>query len=62
MKYYAKPENLKLDIKNKDIDVAYRSLTPTDIADLEKTDGIKVGDRRRRRAALHHVQPQDDAR
>ncbi|KAA1380368.1 ABC transporter substrate-binding protein [Aeromicrobium fastidiosum] len=42
MKYYAKPENLKLDIKNKDIDVAYRSLTPTDIADLEKTDGINV--------------------
>lgn len=42
MKYYAKPENLKLDIKNKDIDVAFRSLTPTDIADLEKTDGINV--------------------
>ena len=42
MKYYAKAENLKLDIKNKDIDVAYRSLTPTDIADLEKTDGITV--------------------
>ncbi|MDR7085502.1 peptide/nickel transport system substrate-binding protein [Aeromicrobium panaciterrae] len=42
MKYYAKAENLKLDIKNKDIDVAYRSLTPTDLADLEKTDGLKV--------------------
>ncbi|WP_456695023.1 ABC transporter substrate-binding protein [Aeromicrobium sp. P5_D10] len=42
MKYYAKPENLKLDIKNKAIDVAFRSLTPTDIADLEKTDGINV--------------------
>lgn len=42
MKYYAKAENLKLDIKNKDIDVAYRSLTPTDLADLEKTDGVKV--------------------
>ena len=42
MKYYAKPENLKLDIKNKDIDVAYRSLTPTDIADLKKTDGLNV--------------------
>jgi peptide/nickel transport system substrate-binding protein len=41
-KYYAKAENLKLDIKNKDIDVAYRSLTPTDIADLDKTDGVKV--------------------
>ncbi|AXT86417.1 peptide ABC transporter substrate-binding protein [Aeromicrobium sp. A1-2] len=42
MKYYAKAENLKLDIKNKDIDVAYRSLTPTDIADLDKTDGVNV--------------------
>jgi peptide/nickel transport system substrate-binding protein len=42
MKYYAKAENLKLDIKNRDIDVAFRSLTPTDIADLEKSDGIKV--------------------
>ena len=42
MKYYAKPENLKLDIKNGDIDVAYRSLTPTDIADLDKSKGVKV--------------------
>jgi peptide/nickel transport system substrate-binding protein len=42
MKYYAKAENLKLDIKNKDIDVAFRSLTPTDIADLDKTGGVKV--------------------
>lgn len=42
MKYYTKAENLKLDIKNKDIDVAYRSLTPTDIADLKKTSGVKV--------------------
>jgi peptide/nickel transport system substrate-binding protein len=42
MKYYAKAENLKLDIKNQDIDVAYRSLTPTDIADLEKSDGVQV--------------------
>jgi peptide/nickel transport system substrate-binding protein len=42
MKYYAKAENLKLDIKNQDIDVAYRSLTPTDIADLEKSDGVEV--------------------
>ncbi|MBC7596410.1 MAG: peptide ABC transporter substrate-binding protein [Kineosporiaceae bacterium] len=42
MKYYAKPENLKLDIKNGDIDVAFRSLSPTDIADLETSDGVKV--------------------
>lgn len=42
MRYYAKPENLKLDIKNGDIDVAFRSLTPTDIADLSKAKGVKV--------------------
>ncbi|MGJ9422268.1 ABC transporter substrate-binding protein [Aeromicrobium sp. CF3.5] len=42
VKYYAKSENLKLDIQNSDIDVAYRSLTPTDIEDLESRDGITV--------------------
>jgi len=42
MKYYAKPENLKLDIKSGDIDVAFRSLTPTDIEDLGKEKGVKV--------------------
>lgn len=42
MKYYAKAENLKLDVQNGDIDIAYRSLTPTDIADLDKTDGVTV--------------------
>jgi peptide/nickel transport system substrate-binding protein len=42
VKYYAKSENLKLDVQNGDIDVAYRSLTPTDIADLEDSDGVTV--------------------
>jgi len=42
MKYYAKAENLKLDVQNGDIDVAFRSLTPTDIASLEKNDKVKV--------------------
>ena len=42
MKYYAKAENLKLDVQNGDIDVAFRSLTPTDIASLEKDDKVKV--------------------
>jgi peptide/nickel transport system substrate-binding protein len=42
MKYYAKAENLKLDIENGDIDVAFRSLTPTDIEDLKKADGLEV--------------------
>ncbi|MGA8986840.1 ABC transporter substrate-binding protein [Aeromicrobium sp.] len=42
MKYYAQSDNLKLDIKNGKIDVAFRSLTPTDIADLDKSDGVTV--------------------
>ncbi len=42
MKYYAKAENLKLDVQNGDIDVAFRSLTPTDIASLEQNDKVKV--------------------
>jgi len=42
MKYYKDSNNLKLDIENGNIDVAWRSLTPTDIASLEKADGVKV--------------------
>ncbi len=42
MKYYTEAGNLKLDIQNKNIDVAWRSLTPTDIESLGKVDGLKV--------------------
>lgn len=42
MKYYTSADNLKLDIQNKQIDVAWRSLTPTDIESLGKVDGITV--------------------
>ncbi len=41
-KYYADSSNLKLDIQQGNIDVAYRSLSPTDIADLSKNDGVEV--------------------
>ncbi|MDR1605829.1 MAG: ABC transporter substrate-binding protein [Streptococcaceae bacterium] len=41
-KYYADASNLKLDIQNNKIDVAFRSLTATDIADLKKKDNVKV--------------------
>ncbi|WP_426322754.1 ABC transporter substrate-binding protein [Microbacterium sp. E-13] len=44
VKYYADPSNLKLDIGNGDIDVAYRSLSATDIEDLSKNDKVKVVD------------------
>ncbi|TDN91068.1 ABC transporter substrate-binding protein [Microbacterium sp. BK668] len=44
VKYYADPSNLKLDIGNGDIDVAYRSLSATDIDDLKGNDGVKIVD------------------
>lgn len=42
MKYYSDANNLKLDIQNGNIDVAWRSLTPTDIESLGKAKGVKV--------------------
>ncbi|MCH4167969.1 MAG: ABC transporter substrate-binding protein [Streptococcaceae bacterium] len=42
VKYYADASNMKLDIQNNTIDVAFRSLTATDVADLEKNDKVKV--------------------
>ncbi len=39
---YADANNLKLDVQNGKIDVAWRSLTPTDIASLSKDDKVKV--------------------
>ncbi|MDR6867988.1 peptide/nickel transport system substrate-binding protein [Microbacterium resistens] len=43
-KYYADASNLKLAIGNGDIDVAFRSLSATDIDDLSKNDKVKVVD------------------
>ena len=42
LKTYTDSNNLKLDIEKKNIDVAWRSLTPTDIESLEGTDGVTV--------------------
>lgn len=44
VKYYADASNLKLDVGNGDIDVAFRSLSATDIADLSTNDEVKVVD------------------
>jgi peptide/nickel transport system substrate-binding protein len=44
LKYYAESENLKLDIQNKKIDVAWRSLTTQDIDSLRNASGVKVLD------------------
>lgn len=42
IKYYADANNMKLDIQQGNIDVAWRSLTPTDIEDLEKQENLAV--------------------
>jgi peptide/nickel transport system substrate-binding protein len=42
LKYYTESSNLKLDIQSGQIDVAYRSLTPTDIASLKSNSDVKV--------------------
>ncbi|MBN9141847.1 MAG: peptide ABC transporter substrate-binding protein [Micrococcales bacterium] len=44
LKYYADASNLKLDVQEGNIDVAYRSLSATDIADLRTQDSVKVVD------------------
>jgi peptide/nickel transport system substrate-binding protein len=44
VKYYAEASNLKLDIQEGNIDVAFRSLSATDIEDLRGNDEVKVVD------------------
>jgi peptide/nickel transport system substrate-binding protein len=44
LKYYADSSNLKLDVQEGNIDVAYRSLSATDIADLRGQDSVKIVD------------------
>jgi peptide/nickel transport system substrate-binding protein len=42
LKYYAESSNLKLDVQEGNIDVAHRSLSATDIADLKGNDNVNV--------------------
>lgn len=44
VKYYADSSNLKLDVQEGNIDVAFRSLSATDIDDLKGNDKVKVVD------------------
>lgn len=44
VKYYADASNLKLDVSSNAIDVAFRSLSATDIADLRGNSKVKVVD------------------
>ncbi|MGH8870161.1 MAG: ABC transporter substrate-binding protein [Actinomycetes bacterium] len=42
VQYYAQPSALKLAVEQADVSVAYRSLSPTDVADLEKNNDVEV--------------------
>jgi peptide/nickel transport system substrate-binding protein len=42
LRYYAESSNLKLDVQEGNIDVAHRSLSATDIADLKGNDNVNV--------------------
>jgi peptide/nickel transport system substrate-binding protein len=42
VKYFADASNLKLEVQDGSIDVAFRSLSPTDIEDLEGNENVKV--------------------
>ena len=44
LSYYADSSNLKLDVQSGEVDVAFRSLSPTDIEDLRGDDAVKVVD------------------
>ena len=44
VRYYSDASNLKLDVQEGNIDVAFRSLTATDIEDLRGNDEVKVVD------------------
>jgi peptide/nickel transport system substrate-binding protein len=42
VKYYKEPSALKLAAENGEVDVAWRSLSPTDIQDLKQSDSVEV--------------------
>ncbi|MEQ1734827.1 MAG: ABC transporter substrate-binding protein [Rhodoglobus sp.] len=42
LKYYTDASNLKLDVQEGNIDVAHRSLSATDVADLQSNDAVNV--------------------
>jgi peptide/nickel transport system substrate-binding protein len=42
LKYYTDASNLKLDVQEGNIDVAHRSLSATDVADLQGNDNVNV--------------------
>ena len=41
VQYFDKPSALKLAVEQGDVDVAYRSFSPTDLEDLRSADGLR---------------------
>lgn len=44
VKYFQDPGALKLAVEDGDVDIAYRSLSPTDLADLKTNDAVTVAE------------------
>jgi peptide/nickel transport system substrate-binding protein len=42
LRYYAQSPNLKLAVQSGEVDIAYRSLTPTDISNLKSNSAVQV--------------------
>jgi peptide/nickel transport system substrate-binding protein len=42
IQYFDKSSALKLAVENEEVDIAYRSLTPTEVEDLRGADGVEV--------------------
>jgi peptide/nickel transport system substrate-binding protein len=42
IRYYDKASALKLDVEQGTVDIAFRSLSPTDVSDLRSSDGVNV--------------------
>jgi peptide/nickel transport system substrate-binding protein len=42
VKYYQEPSALKVAVENGEVDIAWRSLSPTDITDLQGSDSVEV--------------------
>ena len=64
VQYFEQPSALKLAVENGEVDVAYRSLSPTDLEDL-RNNGAEQGRQRRRRRGhrdpLHRLQRREEA-
>ena len=61
IQYFDKASALKLAIESGDVDIAYRSLSPTDLEDLEGAEGVNVVAGRGRGDPLPQLQPRPAA-